>query len=176
MPAAGSSARSRRRVRANGEGGIREDKSHGRWVGTVTIGWADITDGNGRIRSKQLRRSVVGKSKRDVLRRMREVQRLTDINLPVPPKNLTVGAMLELWLNDVLPGTVSAVTEGQYRQVVRLYLGPRLGQRKLSELSPLDVTRMLPRHGAADCKPAGWLQPQHASSGPFGAAARPSMG
>ena len=109
----------------------------------MTIGWADVTDGNGRIRSKQLRRSVVGKSKRDVLRRMREVQRLTDINLPVPPKNLTVGSMLELWLSDVLPGTVSAVTEGQYRQVVRLYVGPRLGQRKLSELSPLDVTRML---------------------------------
>jgi hypothetical protein len=50
---------------------------------------------------------------------------------------------LDHWLNDVLPGTVAAVTEGRYGDVVRLYLKPRRGGRKLWELTPLDVIRML---------------------------------
>jgi integrase len=133
----------RRRLRANGEGGVREDKALGRWVGTVTIGWQEATDGVGGSRRRQIRKSVVGRTKREVLRRMREIQALSDADLPIPSRNLTVASMLDLWLNDVLPGTVSAVTEAQYSQVVRLYIKPRLGYRKLRELSPLDVTRML---------------------------------
>ena len=88
-------------------------------------------------------KSVSGKTKREVLQRMRDFQRLTDASLPIPPKNLTVEAMLDTWLNDVLPGTVSPVTEAQYGQVVGLYIKPRVGHRKLRELTPLDVTRML---------------------------------
>lgn len=74
---------------------------------------------------------------------MREIQRLADADLPIPPRTLTVGAMLDQWLTVVLPGTVSRVTEGQYQDNVRLYLKPRLGEHKLRELTPLDVTRML---------------------------------
>jgi integrase len=136
-------AASRRRSRSNGEGGVREDKALGRWVGTITIGWKEVLDSSGNPRRKQIRRSVIGRTRREVLTRMRELQRLMDADLPLPPKNITVGSMLDLWLDDVLPGTVSAVTEWQYRDVVRLYLKPRIGQRKLPELSPLDVTRML---------------------------------
>jgi integrase len=90
-----------------------------------------------------VRKSVSGKTKRDVLQRMRELERRVGTNLPPPPKNATVGTMLDLWLTEVLPGTVSEVTESQYRDVIRLYLKPRLGRRKLQDLTPLDVTRML---------------------------------
>jgi integrase len=134
---------SRRRVRANGEGGVREDKARRRWVGTVTLGWADGFDGIGETRRRQIRKSVAGKTKREVLRRMRELHRLADADLPIPPQNITVGSTLDVWLDEVLPGTVSPVTEAQYGQVARLYIKPRLGHRKLRELSPLDVTRML---------------------------------
>ena len=109
----------------------------------MTVGWEDEPDGAGGVRRKQIRKSVVGKSKKDVVERLRELQRLADSNLPVPSRTMTVGSMLDQWLDDVLPGTVSAATEGQYRDVVRLYLKPRLGRGKLRELSPLDVTRML---------------------------------
>lgn len=49
----------------------------------------------------------------------------------------------ELWLDDTLPGTVSPVTEGQYQDVVRLYIAPRMGRIRLEQLAPSDVTRML---------------------------------
>jgi integrase len=38
---------------------------------------------------------------------------------------------------------VAAATEGQYQDVVRLYIKPRIGQRRLRELTPTDVTRMV---------------------------------
>ena len=51
--------------------------------------------------------------------------------------------MLDQWLEEILPGTVSPVTEGQYGDVVRLYLKPRIGRIRLKQLAPSDVTRML---------------------------------
>jgi integrase len=144
MPAATTTSESaRRRSRSNGEGGIREDKVRGRWVCTVTLGWETVTEPSGRTRERQIRKSITGKTKKEVATRLREMQQLADADLPIPSRTITVGAMLDQWLSVVLPGTVARVTEAQYRDVVRLYLKPRLGQRKLRELAPLDVTRML---------------------------------
>ena len=133
----------RRRTRSNGEGGIREDKKRGRWVGTITLGWDTTVDDAGNVVARQVRRSVTGKTKAQVLARMREAQRLTDEGIKIPSLTVTSGSMLDQWLNDILPGTVSPVTEGQYGDVVRLYIKPRIGQVRLKQLAPADVTRML---------------------------------
>lgn len=133
----------RRRTRGNGEGGIREDKARGRWIAHVTIGWEDVPDGNGGTRKRQVRKYVVGKTKREVAERLRNLQTMADRGVPLPDQKMTVGAMLDMWLSDVLPGTVAKATEGQYRDVVRLYIKPRIADKKLRELTPTDVTRML---------------------------------
>ncbi len=133
----------RRRTRSNGEGGIREDKKRGRWVATITLGWDTAIDDDGNVVARQVRRSVTGKTKAQVLARMREAQRLTDEGIRVPSLTLTVSSMLDQWLSDILPGTVAPVTEDQYRDVVRLYIKPRIGQLRLKQLAPSDVTRML---------------------------------
>jgi integrase len=133
----------RRRTRSNGEGGIREDKARGRWVGNVTVGWEDVPDGKGGTRRRQIRKYVVGKTKREVVERLRNLQGMVDQGIPVPDQQITVAAMLDQWLTDALPGTVSKPTEGQYRDVVRLYIKPRIGDKKLRDLTPTDVTRML---------------------------------
>jgi integrase len=133
----------RRRSRANGEGGIREDKKRGRWVATMTVGWETTVDEDGGISSRQVRRSVTGRTKTQVLARMREVQQLVDDGIAVPSASLTVAGMLDRWLSDVLPGTVAAVTQDQYGDVVRLYIKPRIGRLRLKQLAPSDVTRML---------------------------------
>jgi hypothetical protein len=44
---------------------------------------------------------------------MRELQQFTEADMPLPPRNITVGSMLDMWLDEVLPGTVSVVTEYQ---------------------------------------------------------------
>lgn len=138
-----SEAPKRRRTRSNGEGGIREDKARGRWIANVTVGWEDVPDGKGGTRRRQIRKYVVGKTKREVAERLRELQSLVDRGVPVPDQQITVAAMLDQWLAEVLPGTVAKATEGQYRDVVRLYIKPRLGDKRLRELTPTDVTRML---------------------------------
>lgn len=97
----------------------------------------------GTVAPKQVRRSVTGKTKAEVLQRMREAQGLIDDGIKVPPRSLTVAAMLDQWVRIVLPGTVSPATEGQYADVVRLYIKPRIGQLRVKELAPSDVTRML---------------------------------
>jgi hypothetical protein len=112
-------------------------------VASVTVGWETTVDKAGRISSRQVRRSVTGRTKTQVLARMREVQRLVDDGIGVPSSSLTVAVMLDHWLADVLPGTVAAVTEGQYGDVVRLYIKPRIGRLLLKQLAPSDVTRML---------------------------------
>lgn len=133
----------RRRGRANGEGGIRKDTSRNRWVGTVTVRWEDVGHDDGKTVRRQVRKNVVGKTKREVAERLRELQGMVDKGVPVPDQQITVGAMLDQWLADVLPGTVAKPTEGQYRDVVRLYIKPRIGDKKLRQLTPTDVARML---------------------------------
>jgi len=125
-------------------------------VATVTVGWETTVDADGGISSRQVRRSVTGRTKTQVLARMREVQQLVDDGIAVPSASLTVAGMLDRWLTDVLPGTVSLVTEGQYRDVVRLYLKPRIGRLRLKQLAPSDVTRMLREMAEpTESRPAG---------------------
>ncbi|TVR22348.1 MAG: site-specific integrase [Ilumatobacter sp.] len=138
-----STTSSRRRRRGNGEGGIRHEKHRNRWVATVTLGWETYVDDHGNEARRQVRRNVTGKTKTEVLTRLREAQQLADAGIRAPTITLTVGAMLEQWLDDILPGTVSPVTEGQYRDVVRLYITPRIGRIRVKQLAPSDVTRML---------------------------------
>lgn len=133
----------RRRSRSNGEGGIREEKTRGRWVGTITVGWRDVDDGKGGTVRRQVRKNVVGKTKREVAEKLRAIHGMVDAGVPVPDRQVTVGAMLDTWLRDVLPGTVARPTEAQYGDVVRLYVKPRIGRIRLRDLTPTDVTRML---------------------------------
>jgi integrase len=134
---------SRRRSRGNGEGGIREDKANRRWVGTITLGFEDVDDGRGGMRRRQVRKSVSGATKKEVAAKLRQLQTMVDDGVPIPDRQITVAAMLDQWLRVVLPGTVAPTTLGQYQDVARLYIVPRIGDKRLRDLTPTDVTRML---------------------------------
>jgi integrase len=125
----------RRRLRSNGEGTIRYDKGRKRWEGRITTGWTD--DGH------QIRRKVVGKTRDDVAKRLREVLDAVEHGQDPARRDLMVGRFLDQWLADVLPGTVAPATEQQYRDVVRLYLKPMVGRKRLRTLTARDVARML---------------------------------
>lgn len=133
----------RRRTRANGEGGVRQDKRRGRWVGTVTVGFEEVVGADGLVRRRQVRKSVTGRTKAEALDRMRELQRAVDAGQDPAPRDLTVGRFLDMWLDDVLPGSVAPSTEQQYRDVVRLYVKPHLGQKRLRTLQARHVVVML---------------------------------
>ena len=130
----------RKRTRSNGEGGVyryQNRRSDGatveRWRGTATVAYVD---------GKQIRKTVTGKTKTEVLDKLRKVQNASDQGIELPRADLTVGKFLDGWVNDVLPGTIRATTLQQYRDVVKLYIVPVLGQKRLRTLTAHDVSRM----------------------------------
>lgn len=133
----------RRRTRANGEGGIWHDEKRGRWVGTVTVGYDTTTAADGRITKRQKRKTVTGKTRRQVADRLRELHGAVDAGQEPAPRDLTVGRFLEDWLANVLPGSVTKGTQTNYANIVRLYLLPLIGQKRLRILTARDVTVML---------------------------------
>jgi integrase len=121
---------------ANGEGSIRENKARKRWEGRVTIGMKP--DGT------PVRKMVTGSTKAATRNRMREIAQSADEGVTLARRDLTVNAFLADWL-ETLPGTIAPSTETQYRDVVRLYIVPSIGRKRVRTLQPADVAKML-RH------------------------------
>ena len=133
-------SKKRNRTKANGEGSIREEMHNGRkrWKATITTGYVD---------GRQVRRVVTGRTKAETLERMHEAQTSSSIGVSPARRDLTVAKFLEVWLSEVLPGTVAAATLQQYRDVSRLYIVPIIGQKRLRTLSPTDVAAMVRKLG-----------------------------
>ena len=93
---------------------------------------------------------VTAKTRRELTDRMRAAQRSADQGARSARADLTLGRYLNRWINDVVPDTVSArhgssvpARRGRPRDVLRLYVIPRLGTKRLATLSPSDVDAML---------------------------------
>lgn len=121
--------------RGNGEGTVTRNEARGRWEGRISVGY----DANGKL----IRRKVTGATRGEVVRRMNELRQNDEEGRSPARADLTVGRFLDEWLTDVLPGTVTAGTEVNYRNVVKLYLRPRLGMKRVKNLQARDVTRMM---------------------------------
>ncbi len=119
--------------RGKGEGSIYR-RSDGQWVGSVDLG-----PQGGRRR----RKTVYGRTQKEVRDKLRALQRTVDAGSLPPPANLTVARYLEDWLVRFLPGTVSPRTEVIYRNAIDRYVLPTVGSVKLHQLSPAHVSEML---------------------------------
>lgn len=120
--------------RSNGEGSVRWNATRGRYEGRVTVAYVD---------GIQQRRMVTGRTKGDVLRRMRELAAATEAGESPAARDLTIASFLTTWIDDVLPGTVARTTEDSYRYIVDHYLVPKLGRKRLVSLTARDVALML---------------------------------
>lgn len=121
--------------RGNGEGTVTRNEARNRWEGRITV----ATDATGKL----VRRKVTGKTRTEVVRRMRELVDAADQGSTPARRDLTVARFLEEWLTDVLPGSVAKGTEMNYRNIVNYYVRPRLGRKHLRTLTARDVTTML---------------------------------
>jgi integrase len=110
--------------RGPGEGSIFQ-RGDGRWVASLSLP---------SVGGKRQRRTVYGATYEEVRDKARDVRKLLDLGV-TPSAGLRVDQFLERWLNDTVPGQVSAKTAHEYRRVVRLYLTPPLGQRRLGRLT-----------------------------------------
>jgi integrase len=117
-----------------GEGSIVYDESKRLYVATVDFG---IVDGR--------RKRVVRKAKTQaaILAKVRDLRRQKDEGKVPVNQTDTTAKWLDFWTDRVLPGTVAANTERQYREAVRDWIKPHVGHVPLAQLKPEHVQAML---------------------------------
>lgn len=114
--------------RGSGEGSIRL-RPDGRWEARYTL-----PDGK--------RRSIMGKTRTEVARKLTEALRDLDRGIVAPKdERQTLGAYLDSWLVTKKP----TVEPGYWRRLeecVRLYIKPSLGKVPLTQLTPQHIQRL----------------------------------
>ena len=123
--------------RGPGEGSITR-RADGRWMARVDLGWQG---------GKRCRKTLYGRTKREVQEKLREMLCRTDQGLPVVPEQETVGAFLHRWLEfkktELRPRSYES-----YEHLVRAHLLPGLERIRLAKLTPFDVSAWFRRHHA----------------------------
>lgn len=107
---------------SNGHGHIRQ-RPDGKWEGQ----YVSPIDGK--------RKSVYGKTQREVRQKLTQVQSDIDANVFVAPDRMTVGEWLDRWIGDYCNG-VKESTRDSYRGHIENHLKPALGNVKLTSLTP----------------------------------------
>lgn len=115
-------------MRGHGEGTIFE-RADGRWCG-------QFQDSTGK------RKTIYGKRKADVQKKLRGELTRVERCLPAHDNQLTVESFLDQWLEGIKP-SVRERTYLNYSDMIRLHISPQIGRRKLTELSISDVQRLL---------------------------------
>jgi integrase len=114
--------------RGNNEGSIYRRKN-GTWAAQYTVWTAE----------GRKRRSVAGKTRAEVSRKLTEAMADRDSGLLYDAGKRKVGEYLDRWLSDSVKGTVKEATYANYAYVTRKHISPALGHVKLKSLSPAHV-------------------------------------
>ena len=121
--------------RGNSEGSLYRRESDGRWIGAVTTGY----DGRGR----PVRRTVSATAHGAAMRKLHELQRQLDDGLPPPDATMTVAQLMERWHVDIVRHQVTRSTADNYKSVADHHIVPALGRKRLKELTPGDIDRLM---------------------------------
>ena len=117
---------------ANGGGTIRQ-RADGTWEARITIG---TNPGNG----KPMRKSIYGKTQKEVRQKMQKALVEVDEGIYTAPNKITVKQWLETWLEEYT-NDVKDSTRTSYRQHMNNHIIPALGALKLSEITPAACQR-----------------------------------
>jgi Phage integrase, N-terminal SAM-like domain len=127
--------KSRSRKRANGEGTIYQRKD-GRYEAAAFV---PTTAGT----TKWVR--VYGRTRDDVRRQLTKLLEQADQGIPVAAESWTLAKYLAYWLEHVVKPERKPRTYQGYEGVVRLYLIPELGNKRLAKLTARDVRVFITR-------------------------------
>jgi integrase len=120
--------------RAAGEGMIHE-RADGRWEARLSLGYVD---------GRRARKSLFGKSQREVREKLTKVLRDRDQGMPIAAdERQPLAAYLARWLEDAARQSVRPRTLDGYQRIVGKHLSPAIGRIPLARLSPADVQAML---------------------------------
>lgn len=118
---------------AKGYGSIRKRKK-GVWEGRYTIG---VDTGTG----KQVQRSIYGKSRDEVRKKMNQVNTELDTGTYIDPVSMTVREWTNIWMNEYNNG-VKETTKEQYLYQIVEHINPALGAVKLCAVSAPMIQKM----------------------------------
>lgn len=121
------------RRRQRGEGGLFQ-RSDGRWVGRIELGWRD---------GRRQRRTVYGKTMAECQRKMREARAQIEAGGRWTSRT-PLAQWLGVWLEEIAPGKAKMTpnTLRSYDSYCRNYLMACLGRVKLDELSAQHVREL----------------------------------
>lgn len=138
----------KKKENANGDGSVWLRKD-GRWSGG-----AYVRSINGRTE----RRYVYGKTRREALQKLIELQKRHNDGLAAGPSGLTVEQYLLEWLNHI-KHHVRPQTHIGYESNVRLHIIPRIGSKRLVRLTVRDVRLMIDdvRDGGMSPRMVQWI-------------------
>jgi len=122
--------------RGNGEGGIYQRESDGKWCASVDLGF---------VNGKRRRKVIYGKTRKEVADKLKALHRDQAAGLNIAPEQQTVAQYLDRWLDTIITPHRRPKTAASYAQIVRLYLKPSLGQHQLVKLTPEHIQLMLNR-------------------------------
>jgi integrase len=95
---------------------------------------------------------VYGRTRQEVVLKLRDLQRAVADGQPTLDQRVTVARFLDGWLERVAP-RLRPATRLRYSGLVRAQLAPRLGHLRLARLNPSDVARMLAELQTAGLSP-----------------------
>ncbi|GAA3616688.1 tyrosine recombinase XerC [Streptomyces chitinivorans] len=121
------------RKNGNGEGSIYQRKD-GRWEGTAYV---LTTDGTYK------RRSVYGKTWDEAHEKLTRLKADSQTGLPVATSRMTVAEYLAYWLTHVARVKVRKTTYVNYESLVRNYIVPGLGRKRIVRLTARDIRAFL---------------------------------
>jgi integrase len=119
--------------RGRGEGSISYREDRGLWCARISLGIGP--DG------KLQRKAVYGETKGEVQDKLRKIQESASLGDLGNADRLTLSAFLDSWLEQV-KSQVCPTTYRRYEQHVNRHLKPILGPAKMSQLSPLHVSKL----------------------------------
>ena len=125
MPARSAQPPARKRRRINGDGSVYKRKD-GYWVGAF---YARTTTG------ARKRVVVYGRTLDEARDKLTKAQQQSRAGVPVPDEEGKLGLYLEYWLENFVKLNRRPATYNLYEMIVRLYLIPGLGAKRLTSLT-----------------------------------------
>src|SRR3954452_13471018 len=122
--------------RGQGEGGLYFSESRQRWVGVLDLGRGP--DGVRR------RTKMYGKTRAEVRRKLEEAQKAAAAGLSADDQRTTVAEFCAYWLKHGIPAAAqSSNSIANIEWAVNGHIVPRIGQRRLRELTADDVDKLM---------------------------------
>ncbi len=118
----------------DGAGSIRQ-RPDGIWEARITI--STETGVNG-----QVRRSIYGKTMKEVRQRMTAIQQSIDAGLYQTPSKITVSEWLSEWLETFCKPKVKPLTYSAYKASIETHITQTLGNIKLQALKGMQIQRL----------------------------------